>query len=378
VPRGDASDAPTDVGVTDAGDAPSDATTLDVLDEPDGIVLEKPLPAISTSSQGCVVEGDGSVKCWQPEGAAQALTGFGAPVVALALGDVGFARLGDHSVWAWGSGTHCVLGTGIVNDNQPIPFRVTMLGMDIVSIATYGAQACAARSDGSVVAWGGGGNGYGKSGDACGPTPVIGLDGPASAVAQGAESGCALLVDGTIQCWGRNDKGQLGNDTTLDAPTASSPVLGINDAIAVSTSGTHACALRSNGTVRCWGDDTFGELGDGQTNTTSPVPVDVAGLNGAVAQIATAAGTTCARLASGAVECWGSNGFHMALGNGGSPATQPSPAILFDTDAAVVSLAQTISYGCALFASGGANCWGDYNGFTDAGTKLPVGIQGLP
>jgi alpha-tubulin suppressor-like RCC1 family protein len=362
----------------DATEDVDDDVMMDVApDEPDVVTLEKPVPAIAAYAFGCALDADGGVKCWQQQSSAQSVSGFPTPVVVLAVGGGhGFARLQDHTLWAWGSGQHCVLGTGVVNDTQASPVAITSLGNDVVAIATSNFQASAVLTDGSVVAWGAGPNGWGKTGDACAPTNVIGLNGPASSVAQGDGLGCALLVDGTIQCWGRNDLGQLGNKTTLDSLSASSSVSGISDATAIAASTTHACAVHATGNVSCWGDDTYGQLGDGQTNTTSNVPVDVTGLGGSVAQIATAENTTCTRLTSGVVQCWGSNGSVDALGNGGSPSTQATPADLFD--GGVLSIGQQLSYGCGLLTNGGARCWGDYNKFTDAGSKVPVDVQGMP
>jgi alpha-tubulin suppressor-like RCC1 family protein len=95
------------------------------------------------------------------------------------------------------------------------------------------------------------------------------------AVAGGYESSCALLDDGTLRCWGNNANGELGDGTTRDR---SSPVAvaGLSHAIAVSAGMVQTCALLDSGGIRCWGGNSYGQLGDG-TTTDSPTPVNVAG-----------------------------------------------------------------------------------------------------
>jgi alpha-tubulin suppressor-like RCC1 family protein len=107
----------------------------------------------------------------------------------------------------------------------------------------------------------------------------------ATAVALGTNYGCALLLDGTIQCWGSNDYGQLGNGSTTDSTTPV-PVSGVTGGAAVATDGAHACALRTDGTVVCWGANERGQLGLGtssgpQTCNAAPcstTPRTIAGL----------------------------------------------------------------------------------------------------
>jgi hypothetical protein len=116
---------------------------------------------------------------------------------------------------------------------------------------------------------------------------------------------CALLSNGSVKCWGYNGYGELGDGTTTDKYT---PVLVTNlaDAVAISTGEYHTCALLSNGSVKCWGYNGDGELGDG-TTTDKYTPVLVTNLADAVA-ISTGGYHTCALLSNGNVKCWGYNG----------------------------------------------------------------------
>src|SRR5207247_1120159 len=171
------------------------------------------------------------------------------------------------------------------------------------------------RNDGdpNAGARGGGQLGNSAAGDLSPtPVPVTGIT-TATAVTAGGFHTCALLPNGTVQCWGQNDQGQLGNGTTDPAPPTVAPrnatpvaVSGINNAIAVSAGGWHTCALLQDGTVRCWGQNDFGQLGNGSPRDTISNP-PTAPITGITTAIATTSGAehSCALLAGGTVQCWG-------------------------------------------------------------------------
>ncbi|MBU6154397.1 MAG: hypothetical protein KGP28_08870, partial [Bdellovibrionales bacterium] len=107
---------------------------------------------------------------------------------------------------------------------------------------------------------------------------------------------------GSVRCWGYNRDGQLGNGSNQNSPTPVT-VSGLTNAIAVSAGGNHTCALIGDGSVRCWGYNRDGQLGNG-SNQNSPTPVTVSGLTNAIA--VSAGGThTCAIESGGSVKCWG-------------------------------------------------------------------------
>src|SRR5262245_9560988 len=123
-------------------------------------------------------------------------------------------------------------------------------------------------------------------------------------VASGATHTCAVRIDGTVWCWGANDNGQLGDNSTMER---SEPVQVINvtGATAVVAGGAHSCALVAGGAVKCWGDNSGGQLGDG-TEADSKTAVDVKNIAGAT-ELAAGDAHTCA-LVGDVVECWGANG----------------------------------------------------------------------
>ena len=175
-------------------------------------------------------------------------------------------------------------------------------------------------------------------------------------VAAGYNFSCALHAGGTVKCWGGNADGQLGNGTTLDS-TMPTPVAGLTGAIAITAGDSHACALLSGGTVRCWGLDQSGQLGDGVPipGPLQTTPVTVAGLVGAIA-ISAGSDFTCALLSGGTVECWGDNSVG-GLGDGttvGSSSPVPVAGV-----AGATSIGAGYYSACAALASGAAACWGD-------------------
>ena len=126
------------------------------------------------------------------------------------------------------------------------------------------------------------------------------------ALAAGRVYTCAVTAAGGVQCWGRNDFGNLGDGSTTDRSTPV-PVSGLGSGvIALAAGDAHTCALTAAGAVRCWGHNGIGQLGDGSTTDRS-TPVPVSGLGSGVVALAAGASHTCALTAAGAVQCWGYN-----------------------------------------------------------------------
>jgi alpha-tubulin suppressor-like RCC1 family protein len=152
----------------------------------------------------------------------------------------------------------------------------------------------------------------------------------------GANYSCALTSAGAVLCWGANFNGQIGDGTTTQrlTPTA---VSGLSSGVAaISAGGTHACALTTAGAVSCWGDNTYGQLGDG-TTTQRLTPTAVTGLSSGVASISAGANgqgavsNTCAVMTAGGIRCWGDNSF-TEIGDGQTTPMQilvPTPVEFF-------------------------------------------------
>ena len=269
-----------------------------------------------------------------------------------------------------------------------------------VEIAAGEESACALLSNSSIDCWGENldgelGDGTDTGPDACSngpcsatPVPVSGIT-DATAISVGDQAACAVLPGGSIDCWGANAYGQLGNGT---AATSTTPVAvtGITNATAVAVGEDSACALVAGGTIDCWGINLFGELGNG-TAASSTTPVAVSGITNATA-IAVGADSACAVLTGGTIDCWG-NSADGELGDGtdtgpdrcayDNPCSMTPVAVTGLTNATAVSVGEYTA--CALLSGGGVDCWGDNdygalgNG-TNATTELsttPVPVTGL-
>lgn len=166
---------------------------------------------------------------------------------------------------------------------------------------------------------------------------------------------CAVSAGGAYT-WGPDDYGQIGNGSTGDfgvsAPYSVGTVGGTVKS--VSCDGEHTCALRSDGAIRCWGDNSFGQLGD-NTITARPTPVTVSGVTTAT-QVSTGSWTTCATI-GGAAKCWGNNGYGQ-LGDGTTTFRHvPTQVSGLTSGVVMVSIGDTAA--CALLTSGAVKCWGD-------------------
>jgi alpha-tubulin suppressor-like RCC1 family protein len=197
-------------------------------------------------------------------------------------------------------------------------------------------------------------------------------------VSSGTMFTCAVKSDQTVWCWGDNANGKLGDGTTTNR-NRPVQVLGLTDVTSVENQSDFSCALKTNGTVWCWGTGGFGQLGNGGTANSS-TPVQVTGLSG-VTQISTGYGHVCAVISNGTVSCWGWNVNHM-LGDGTTTnRTTPVSVSGITTASQVRSGAYNT---CVLLANQTVTCWGSANGFRgssgsgNASTKSsPTGISGV-
>ena len=124
---------------------------------------------------------------------------------------------------------------------------------------------------------------------------------------------CAVHSDGTVWCWGENPDGRLGDNTTVPKTTPVQ-VSGLTKAKAIAVGESTSCALKSDGTVSLWGRGDYGQRGDNTTTATQTVPVQVVGLLG-VRQLVAAPETFCAVKRDNTMWCWGNDAFG-ALGDG--------------------------------------------------------------
>jgi alpha-tubulin suppressor-like RCC1 family protein len=201
--------------------------------------------------------------------------------------------------------------------------------------------------------------------------PVITL-----VVTAGGSHSCALLPpSGTVKCWGLNSSGQLGDGTTTSRVTPVA-VSGLSNASVLSAGGFHTCAVAA-GTVKCWGRNASGQLGNG-TTTNRLTPTSVSGLSGAVG-VSAASDHTCARLSDGTAKCWGLNSSGQ-LGDGTTTRRLTPVTVVGLTG--VTQIAAGVTHSCARLSDGTVKCWGaNSSGQLGDGTTTlrltPVAVVGL-
>ncbi len=265
----------------------------------------------------------------------------------------------NGTVVCWGTD-----GEGELGDNRgPNPAGilsvVAVSGLtNVIAIAAGTYHTCALRSDTSVACWGY--NGSGELGDGSTANryvPVV-VQGLSSVVmiTGGFRHACATKVDGTAYCWGSNNNGQLGDGTSIDrlVPT---PVSGLTTASAISAGQYHSCALLASGSLSCWGNDLYGQLGDGATTVVNRlVPTPITSIGG-VGVVSAANVFTCALKTDGTVYCWGNNDAG-SLGDG--TATSRSVPAIVPNLSGVVALSRGGGAGhmCAVKSDGSVLCWG--------------------
>jgi len=231
-------------------------------------------------------------------------------VVAIAAGEYSsYALKSDGTVWAWGCNDYGQLGDGTTTDRYT-PVRVKNLTgvRDIVAGRNY---AFAIKNDGTAWAWGGSGClGDGTSEDRHTPVRVKNLTNVKQISTDGgilSDHAVAVKTDGTVWAWGKNSDGQIGDGTSGIFESKYEPVRvkNLSGVIAVGTSDASSYAVKSNGTVWAWGDNSRGQLGDG-TTTDRLTPVQVKNLTGVKAVEGN--WYQCAALKSdGTVWAWGCN-----------------------------------------------------------------------
>jgi len=285
------------------------------------------------------------------------------------------ALLSNGTAKCWGLGESGQRGDGSFGTFALTPVAVNGLTGAVGLSGGYG-HTCALLSNGTMRCWGENregqlGNGTTAIPGTAQPVIVSGISG-ATAFTTGAYHTCALLGDGTVRCWGRNSQGQLGNGTYTNSSTPVA-VTGLTGVTAISGGGTQTCAVVSDGTVRCWGENEFGQLGNG-TTAPATTPVPVVGVSGVI-DVSAGWRHTCALLGNGTIQCWGQNQFGQ-LGNG-TTTNRTTPVAVSGITGAVGVTAGWWHHSCALLGGGAVRCWGtnDWGQFgngTRTSSLIPV------
>lgn len=331
-----------------------------------------PVQSLSLSSMNnhqCAIRSDGSMVCWGANSAGQvgdstsgtnrstptAVTSLASGVIASATGGTHTCAIkSDNSLWCWGNGSTGQLGLGSIA-SKIFPFQVSGT---YKNVAAGNAHSCAIRTDDTLWCWGS--NNLRQLGDgsavsySTSPVQVTGTSDRYKEVFAGNNHTCGILTTDDIKCWGDNGYAQAsgnGAPTTYVATptTVDSGVMYSKLALG----GTHTCGITSAGALKCWGQNSSGQLGDG-TTTDKYTPTQIYGAN--VTGVTAGAVHTCA-IASGTLQCWGA-GYIGQLGVGTTVTTAYTPTTV---GSSVTAVGAGATHTCALLSDGSVKCWGNNN-----------------
>ena len=283
----------------------------------------------------------------------------------------------EFDIWCWGLNSYGGLGVGDQNQ-RTTPNRLTSditgqsLGYAFAVETGYGGHTCGIFNR-STYCWGL--NNHGQLGD----STTTNRNRPAllsnsqtiefTDLALGYQHSCGIATNGSVYCWGKNDYGQLGDNSTTESHI---PVLvdfqTTVQAVAIGAGRSHVCVLSSVNTVHCWGYNGQGNLGNGPSSAHSSVPVQVPlpSLNSnTIVQLAAGDEFNCALVSNGSAMCWGSNNYDQVEGDLSSdlPSSVRVPTFVNLTEnGQLVSLDLGVNHVCGIMKNSDVKCWGQSTG----------------
>ncbi|WP_413943337.1 RCC1 domain-containing protein [Bdellovibrio sp. HCB-162] len=395
-----------------------------ILDQP--LIRTKRFKQIAVGDYfACALLDNSSVKCWGQNSQGQLglgnMTGLGDSVGemgdSLPSIDLGTGRkvlqissgvayacalLDNSTVKCWGNNSYGKLGQGHANSlgdgagemGDSLSAISLGTGRTAVQIATGSYHTCAILDNSSVKCWGLGsygvlgqgntttlGDNAGEMGDSL-PAVSLGAGRTVVQISLGSQHTCALLDNSTIKCWGNNASGQLGQGNTSVLGDGagemgdSLPAVNLGTgrtALQVAAGYYHTCALLDDSTVKCWGSNTYGQLGQGNTNVLGDeagemgdsLPAIDLGVGRKAKQISAGAEHTCALLDNGTVKCWGRNlygnlgqGNTNSIGDGVGEMGDSLAAINLGTGRTIVQISAYAYQTCAVLDNSTMKCWG--------------------
>jgi len=298
-----------------------------------------------------------------------------------------FATEGQSVTWTtkgdFDSASTKLLASGV----NPTDDSAVSILYNTDSLAAGSIHSLALRPNGTVQAWGY--NYYGQLGDgttASQGTPITvkgaALTSDVIAIAAGSHSSYALKSDGSVWAWGYNLYGQLGDNSSTNR-TLPVQVSGFgtgSGVISIKAGATHTIALKADGSVWTWGENYSGQLGDGTIPYEKKVPVKVFNAGSRVIAIAAGGNNSIALKADGSVWTWGRNDYGQ-VGNGGS-ANQPTPIKIIDVNSGVIGISAGSNHSLALKSDGtvlawGLNSSGQLGDNSTTNRNIPVQVFGL-
>ncbi len=344
-----------------------------------------------TCDAGGLASGDGcSPVCqvefgWTCDAGAPSSCALTQALAGVALGGEGGCILTEAGdVGCFGNNSEGEVGVGVAGVQYFMPAHAFA---GAVAVAAGDEHFCALTAAGDVWCWGD------NVQQQIGPNALPGIDEPQAievggmppivVLGAGFDHNCAIDGAGAVWCWGDNDNRQLGQGGALTADDPDPTEVALPGGLGATDLGLgadHTCAVLSDQTVACWGDDDAGQLGDGASGTDSGDATVVPGLTGIVA-VEAGRDATCAIDELGQLWCWGENGDgEVGIGtNVDSPTPQ-----LVALPTAVDAVTMGTDFTCALLTTDEVLCWGEgddfqlgYGDLVDL-TTPSTPVQGLP
>lgn len=365
-----------DGAIRDGGvDGGVDGGGVDGGDAGVAAVMPPPLPLMAAGiDHSCAAVSPSDFRCWGANTSGQigdnSLAPATTPYRHVGLTNVQVVGAGSgHTcvatatgLFCWGSNSNGQVGAGAGGATRYlVPNLVSGLPSAPTDLALGNAHTCAIASA-RLFCWGdnsSGQLGIGDTIDQPAPVEVTGLAAAPVEVSAFINQTCVRFSTGRIQCFGANNRGQIGDGSTELTRLTPSDVVGITDAVQVAAGNSHTCALRANGQVLCWGDNNVGQLGLGTRDSTAHnIPVATNPLSSTARQLALGSTHTCARTDLG-VECWGENLNHQCGSDNAIPADRwivsPRPVVGVEVsdEVGAGSLHTCVRMGTAL------RCFGD-------------------
>lgn len=292
---------------------------------------------------------------------------------------------GDTTLQCWGKNNYGQLGAGSAATSSATPLTVSdgfwpISGVIDVSVGIE--AACAVTWGGGVKCWGKNSNGILRATPGTLPSSNIAveiypIDSGAKSVRVGGKHACALFNNGTVTCWGHGAYGQLGNGA-VTATVVNPYTTPFSTAVKIDVARDTTYVVTAAGALYAFGQDTYGQLGNGATlaNALSPVVVQAAG----VTDIWAGKYGACARVGS-TIKCWGDNSFGQVGTGSSSPAVQPTPlaTTMFGSSSTVISLPGGDGTTCVVstVTPGTGSCLG-YNALGQLGMGTTSTVEYLP
>ena len=329
---------------------------------------QAPIGVTAGGNHTCIVRKNGKIWCWGENTVGQLVINDLTPLVSLPVRAATFEEMkevraglahtcargaDDERVWCWGDNSK--QQTGILKSSTTsVSLPQVVPDLKGVTQLTAGAEHNCGIVMGDVYCWGSnesGQLGRDTSGLPSAPEKVLYLN-SVTQVSAGKGHTCAISA-GTVACWGGNDSYQVGSSESSRLAWGTNIISSLKDITKVSAGATHTCALSSDGRLTCWGSNQNGQLGLSNVQTSS-TPLEVPGITDVI-DVSAGEFHTCAATEAGDVYCWGGNA-EGQLGDGMEASrSKPEPVVQMSNARQV---AAGRFHGCALTSGGHVACWG--------------------